>query len=169
MTIFKFVRQVCKAILKEFQQEYSTCPTDPEDWKKIEERFSINGMSPHAVGALDGKDIAIKKPKKSGSEYFIYKGYFSLVLLTLVDTDYMFLWVNMGASGSSSDAQIFNRSKLKRRIENGRMGLPPPEPLGPGGPDLHYVLLGDDASALYILPPCPLKGCATLYASSSIT
>ena len=53
-----------------------------------------------------------------------------------------------GASGSSSDAQIFNRSKLKRRIENGRLGLPPPEPLGPGGPELHYFLLGDNAFAL---------------------
>ena len=31
--------QVCKAILKEFQHKYLTCPTDPEDWKKIEERF----------------------------------------------------------------------------------------------------------------------------------
>ena len=39
----------------------------------------------------------------------------------------------MGASGSSSDAQIFNCSKLKRRIENGRLGLPTPESLGPGG------------------------------------
>ena len=105
-------------------------------------------MSPNAVGALDGKHIAIKKPKKSGSEYFNYKGYFSLVLLALVDANYKFLWVNVGASGSSSDAQIFNRSKLKRRIENGTMGLPPPEPLGPGGPDLHYFLLGDDAFAL---------------------
>ena len=54
----------------------------------------------------------------------------------------------MGASGSSSDAQIFNRNKLKRRIENGTLGLPPSEPLGPGGPDLHYFLLGDYAFAL---------------------
>ena len=53
-----------------------------------------------------------------------------------------------GASGSSSDALIFNRGNLKRRIENGTLGLPPPEPLGPGGPDLHYFLLGDDAFAL---------------------
>ena len=128
------------------------CPTDPEDCKKIEERFRNRWNVPHAVGALDGKHIAINKPKRSGSEYFNYKGYFSLVLLALVNADYKFLWVNVGASGSLSDAQIFNRSKLKRRIENGTLGLPAPEPLGPGGggggADLHYFLLGDDAFAL---------------------
>ena len=86
------------------------------------------------------KTHCYQEPKKSGNEYFNYKGYFSLVLLALVDADYKFLWVNAGASGSSSDAQIFNRSKLKRRIENGTLGL--------GGPNLHYFLLGDDTFAL---------------------
>ena len=68
--------------------------------------------------------------------------------MALGDADYKFLWVNVGASVSSSDTQIFNRSKLNKRIENGTLGLPLPEPLGPGGPDLHYFLLGDDAFAL---------------------
>ena len=140
--------QVCKAILKEFQQECLMCPTDPEDWKKIKESFRNRWNVPHAIGALDGKHIAVKKPQKSDSEYFNYKGYFSVVLLALVDADYKFVWVNVGASGSSFDAQIFNSSKLKSRIENGTLGLPPPEPLGPGGSDLHYFLLGDDAFAL---------------------
>ena len=136
---------ICKkAILQEFQQEYLICPTDPEDWKKTEERFRNRWNVPHAVGALDGKHITIKKPKKSGSEYFNYKGYFSLVLLALFDAEYNFLWVNVGASGSSFDAQIFNSSKRSRKIQNGTLGLPPPEPMGPGGPDLHYFLLGDN-------------------------
>ena len=156
-TIFKFAPQVCKAILKEFQQEYLVCPTDPEDWKKIEERFRNRWNFPHAVRALDGKHIAIKKPKKSGSEYFNCEGYFSLVLLALVDADYKFLWVNVGSSGSSSDAQIFNRSKLKRRIENGTLGIPPPESLAPGGPDLHYFLLRDDA---FVVMPWLMKPCS---------
>ena len=123
------------------------CLTYPEDWKKIEQRIRNRWNVPHAVGALDGKHIAIKKPKKSGSEYFNYKGSFSWVLLALINADYKFLWDNVGANGSSFDAQIFNGSKLKR-IENGTLGLPPPEPLGPGWPNLHYFLLGDDAFAL---------------------
>ena len=108
------------------------CPTDPEDWKKIKERFRNRWNVPHSVGPLDGKHIAKKKLKNLGSEYFNYKGYFSLVLLALVHAEYKFLWVNMGASWSSSEAQIFNHSKLRRRIENGTLGLPQPVPLGPG-------------------------------------
>ena len=33
-------------------------------------------------------------------------------------------------------------------MESDSLGLPPPEPLGPGGPNLHYFLLVDDAFAL---------------------
>ena len=62
MTICKFVPQVCNAILKEFQHEYLMRPTDPEGWKKIEERFRNRWNVPHAVGALDEKHIAMKKP-----------------------------------------------------------------------------------------------------------
>ena len=65
-------------------------------------------MSTPAVGALDGKHIASKKPKKSGSEYYNCKGFFSLVLLALVGAKYRFLWVDVGSSGSSSDAWILN-------------------------------------------------------------
>ena len=62
-------------------------------------------------------------------------------MLALVDAEYKFLWVDVGSSGSSSDAQIFNCSKLRRKTENGTLGLPPPEPFGPRGPKLHYFLL----------------------------
>ena len=57
MTICKFAHQFCQAILKEFQKEYLVCPTDPEDWKKIEERFRNRWNVPPAVGALDGNTL----------------------------------------------------------------------------------------------------------------
>ena len=45
-TICKFVSQVCKAILKEFQHECLMCPTDPEDWKELKKDLETDGMSP---------------------------------------------------------------------------------------------------------------------------
>ena len=99
---------------------------------------------PQRSWGLDGKHIAMKKPKKSESEY--YKGFFYLVLPALVNSEYRFLCVDVGSSGSSTDGKIFNRNTLK--IEDGTLGLPPPEPQGVGGPDFHYFLLGDDAFAL---------------------
>ena len=46
------------------------------------------------------------------------------------------------------DQWIFNRSKFRKKIEDGTWGLLTPELLGEGRPDLHYFLLGDDAFAL---------------------
>ena len=54
----------------------------------------------------------------------------------------------MGSGGSSSDAQIFNRSVLRMKIEGGTLELLPVEPLEEGGPNMYYFLLGDAAFAL---------------------
>ena len=114
----------------------------------MEEKSRTRWNVPHTVGSLDRKHIVMKKPKKSGSDYYNFKGFFSLVLLALDDAEYRFMWIDWGSSGSCSDAQIFKRSLLRENIENGSLGIPAPEPFGEGGPDLHYFLLGDDAFAL---------------------
>ena len=94
------------------------------------------------------KHITIMKPNKSGSGYYNYKGFFSLVPLALVDVEYRFLLVIVGSSVFLSDAHICNRSDLREKIKDGTLGLLAPEPMGEGGPDLHYFFLGDKAFAL---------------------
>ena len=42
----------------------------------------------------------------------------------------------------------FNRSNLREKINDSSIGLLAPEFLGKGGPDLHYLMLGDNAFAL---------------------
>ena len=96
---------MCKAILEEFQQEYLICPTDPDEWRGTEEKLRNRWNILNAVGKLDGKHIAMKKPKESGSEYFNYKGYFSMALLALVHAENKFLWVDVGSNGSSSNSK----------------------------------------------------------------
>ena len=72
--------------------------------------------------------------------YHNYKGFFSIVMLALVDGQYKFRWVDVGTVGSCSDAQ--------RRNEDGRIGFPDPAPITQGGRDVHYFILADDAFAL---------------------
>ena len=118
-------------------------PTTPDEWKELEREFRIRWNVPHALGVLDGKHVALKKPNNTGALYHNYKGFFSIVMLALVDGQYKFRWLDAGTAGSCSDAQIFNASQLKRRIEDGRIGFPDPAPITQGGRDVPYFILAD--------------------------
>ena len=50
----------------------------------------------------------------------------------------------MGSSGTSPDAQNFNTSDLREKIEDGILGLLAPDPLRDKEPDFHCFFLGDD-------------------------
>ena len=69
----------------EFEDDVFVIPSTPDSWKEVADNFGKRWNFYHACGALDGKHIAIKKPKKSGSAYYNYKGFFPIVLLGLVD------------------------------------------------------------------------------------
>ena len=119
LTINRFVPEVCDAIIRAYRDEVMTCPTSPVDWLEVEYVFHWRWNIPHALGALDGKHIPIRCPQWGGSLYHNYKGFHSIVLLALVDGDYKFLWVDLGAAKSSYDAQIFKHSDLRHKIEDG--------------------------------------------------
>ena len=59
----------------------------------------------------------MKRPFRSGSLYYNYKGLFSLVLFALVDANYTFIWADIGGKGPASDANIYNESELKENLE----------------------------------------------------
>jgi hypothetical protein len=147
-TISLVVREVCSAIIDEYMDEVLVCPTTPASWRIIADKFYRKWNFPHTCGALDGKHVACRCPRKSGSLYFNYKGFYSIVLLALVDADYKFIWADVGGAGSASDAQVYNDSELKEYAENGTLGLPDPEPLPNDTQDIPYFFVGDDAFGL---------------------
>ena len=123
-------------------------PTTSEEWRVIAEEFEHRWNAPHACGAVDEKHVAIKKPPRSGSLYYNYTGFFSVVLMALVDANYRFLWVDVRGDGAMSDGQIFNKSESKEWLEDGSINFPDPDPLPYDDEDKPYFLLGDDAFAL---------------------
>ena len=105
---------------------------------------------PHALGALDGRHILIRCPQGGGSLFRNCKGFHSIVLLALVDGDYKFLWVDVGAAGSTSDAQIFKHTDLRHKIQHSSISFPESESLVIGGPKVNFFLLGDDTFPLIL-------------------
>ena len=80
--------------------------------------------------------------------YYTFQGFHSIILLALVDADYKFLWVEVGANGASSDAQVFNSSDLKDTIEDGSIGFPAADNLPGDDNNIPYFIIGDDAFSL---------------------
>ena len=147
-TIKKFVPEVCDAITRAYRDQVMQCPTLPEDWLLVKSVFRWRWNFPHALSAPDGRNIPIRCPQRGGSLFHNCKGFHSIVLLALVDGDSKFLWVDMGAAGSTSDDQIFKHTNLRHKIEDGSIGFPDSESLGIGGPKVNFFILGDDAFPL---------------------
>jgi hypothetical protein len=163
-TISKMVPEVCKAIIAEFKDEVIQCPTTTEEWCAISEKFARRWNVPHACGALDGKHVAIRKPNSTGSLYYNYKGFFSVVMLGLVDADYKFIWLDVGGFGHQSDAQIFNESELKECLVDRSINLPAPDELPHDDQRTPYFILADDAFGLrsYLMKPYSQRHLSTM-------
>ncbi|XP_033749273.1 uncharacterized protein LOC117333962 [Pecten maximus] len=86
-TIVSIVPEVCQAIYDGYHEGAVKCPSTPDEWKEVAKGFSEKWNFHHVCGALDGKHIRILAPPRSGSVYYNYKGYFSIIMLALVDAD----------------------------------------------------------------------------------
>ena len=147
-TISMFLGDVCESIIAEYGDEVVQRPTTHDEWRAVTDKFSARWNFPNTIGAIDGKHIAMKAPKDSGTVYHNYKGFFSIILLALVDADYKFLWVDVGANGSTSDCAVFNQSDLKAALQSDTLGLPPPKALPGDDTDISHFVIGDDAFPL---------------------
>ena len=141
ISICEFIPAVCQAIIDELSDEVLMCPNTPEEWKSIAQMFNNRWNFPHCVGAIDGKHTAIKKPARSGTLFYNYKEFFSIVLLAVVDADYKFMHVDFGQTGSGSDAGVFNESPFKVAMEDGTLNMPKADPPPHSDQPIEYFLI----------------------------
>ena len=81
-----------------------------------------------------------------GSNYYNYKGFYSIMLMAICDSKYRFIYTDMGSYGRDNDASIFARSDVYQLFESNSINVPPPEPIL--GKDTPYFLIGDEIFAL---------------------
>lgn len=135
-------------------------PNTKEKWLEIAGEFHSRWDFPHCLGALDGKHVIMRAPANSGTTFYNYKGTFSTVLLALVDAQYRFIYVDVGANGKMSDGGIFDRCSLNRALEQDTLNLPQAMPLPGGDMAVPYYMVADEAFPLkhYIMKPFPQRG-----------
>lgn len=98
--------------------------------------------------ALYGKHVAIQKPPHSGSLYYNYKGYFSIVLMALVNARKEFIMIDIGANGRVSDGGVLFYTKFWQLYQQGSLSIPEETALPNTSDNFPYVFIADEAFAL---------------------
>jgi len=126
-----------------------------EIFQEIAKDFNIRWNFPNCVGSIDGKHIRIKCPPNSGSQYFNYKQYHSIVLQAVVDANLKFVTVDVGAYGKQSDGGVFRYSALYQSLETRSLKLPEDTVVPNSEITLPHVFVGDEAYPLtiYLMKP----------------
>lgn len=98
---------------------------------------------PMCIGALDGKLINFKPSRKAGSFYYNYKENLSIMLLTLIEANYWFVYVVAGLNGCISVGRVFKDSSLCRAINTNKFNFPPNQILPDRSIPVSYTIVGD--------------------------
>ncbi|XP_063786092.1 uncharacterized protein LOC134934633 [Pseudophryne corroboree] len=150
------IPETCKALYSVLRKDYLKFPTKAEEWKDIARDFEDCWNFPNCGGAIDGKHVRISPPTKSGSLYYNYKGYFSIVLMAIVNANYEFIFVDVGKNGRASDGGSIKDTVFYVRLLCNQLDLPKAEDCMHG---LNYVFVADEAFALHehIMKPYPQR------------
>ena len=156
-TISKIIPEVCAALIELYSEELIHIPETPAGWRRVAARFADRWNLHHAMGAIDGKHIRVKKPPNSFLDYRNYKRYYSILLFAMVDADFRFMYIDIGTPGKAGVAGIFRDSELKEACVTNTIGMPPDEPLPHDNTPMPYFIIGDDAFALnnFLMKPYP--------------
>lgn len=153
------MQETCRAIYLRLKNAEMPQPST-EMWLEIADVFYQKTDFPNCVGAVDGKHVRFRNPKHSGSKFFNYKKYFSLVLMAVADANLLFTIIDVGAYGSEGDSTVFRDSPFGRKLYSNSLNLPPPKVLPNTTTNPQpFVLVGDEAFKLHtnLLRPFPQR------------
>ncbi|KAL3222874.1 hypothetical protein MRX96_028306 [Rhipicephalus microplus] len=152
-TARKIIHETCTVLWEVLVPEYMKTPTE-EEWREIAAGFCNRWQFPNCIGAVNGKHIQIKCPPQWEP--------ISIVLMAVVDSQYLFRLVNVGAPGRFSDGGILQDSPIGERLHEGELSLPRAAMLPRSGRVCPHVFVGDEAFQLRPDFMRPLPGCQSV-------
>lgn len=123
-----------------------------EEWETVAKGFLDRWQFINCGGSIDGKHIRIVQPPGTGAQFYNYKGFYSIILMAIVNSNYEFIYVDVGKNGRLSDAGVIEFTRFYEDLKKGKLQLPDNNKTVN---NLNFVFLGDEAFALHenILKP----------------
>ena len=116
--------EVSEAIINNlWQQEVSDLfPSNIDEFKSAMVKMGSEWQFSSGFCALDGSHIPIKCPlggPERRKEYYNYKKFYSVVLMSMVNAEHQFIWSCCGSPGNDHDSTVFQSTAMFDGIVQG--------------------------------------------------
>ena len=120
-TVSKLLQVECDIISKVFIDEFMHIPSTKNEWLRIatEELWQFL----NCIRAFGGKEIALFHPLLGGWNYYNYKRFHSIVLTTLVDANYKFLYVDIGCQGRLNNGAVYQNCSFYKSLTTDQLKI----------------------------------------------
>ena len=147
------VHETCIAITSILQKKYIEFPMATERRADVVRGFQSRWGLMQCLGSIDGCHIPVMPPALNHTDYYNRKGWYSIILQAVVDSEYLFQDICIGWPGSVHDARVLKNSGIYKRLKNDRNLSESSVSLE--GVEIPYFLIGDSAYPLksFLLKP----------------
>ena len=105
-TARQLLQHFCSILVDIFFSRLVRFPTTNDEIKKTIDGFAQKYSYPLCLGALDGTHISVTPPKGFETDYLNFKKFYSVIMLAVVDAEFRFTYINVGAPGRSNLADV---------------------------------------------------------------
>lgn len=116
--IFRYIYEVTNAVNTHLTREHIKFPTTRREINEVKEGFMNKFNFPGVLGAIAGTHVAILKPSAEEHNFINRKGYHSLNVQVICDSNLKLISVNANSPGSNHDAFIWRNSAVRNFMLN---------------------------------------------------
>ena len=131
------------AIVDKLLDKYIKFPNAGEQLQHLVNGFMKKCSVPQCAGAIDGSHIPVKPPIQNHTDYYNHKGWYSVIIQAVVDSEYLFRDINVGWPGSVHDARVYANSQFYQKVVEGNLLTGHSKIIS--GTDVPLYIIGDSA------------------------
>lgn len=119
------MKELNEVVWNVLQSLYIPIPTS-QKWKDIAKSFYEICQMLNCIGSVDGKHRRTKCPPNTGSQFYNYKHFHSIVLMAVADAKSNFIFIDVGAYGGENDSTIFTEPTMGKAFKVNALNIPDP-------------------------------------------